>query len=125
MLMTPHQVHMRVLSLFRAGKLPMSTVGLPTIHGATVTGMQGIGVKTPDAAAVAAATVGLAMDEHMPKGRIFTKGRLSMMVAAGAMAKTRFVGRTESVDGAMPKLHVRMAPAVTKSPMLPPFCEGR
>lgn len=48
----------------------MVTVGEPGIQGAVVTGMQGIGVKTPNAAAVAEATVGFAGDEHMPKGRI-------------------------------------------------------
>jgi hypothetical protein len=60
--------------LFKAGMLPIKTVGAPTIHGATVTGKQGMGVRTPIAAAVADATVGLAIDEHMPKGRMFTMG---------------------------------------------------
>jgi hypothetical protein len=36
--------------------------------------MQGIGVKTPSAAAVAAATVGFANDVHMPKGIMLTIG---------------------------------------------------
>lgn len=56
--------------LLRAGKGPMVTVGEPGIQGAVVTGIQGIGVKTPNAAAVAEATVGFARDVHMPKGRI-------------------------------------------------------
>ena len=54
--------------------LPISTVGEPGAHGADVAGIHGMGVNTPRAAAVALATVGLARDEHMPNGRIFTKG---------------------------------------------------
>ncbi|MNN95372.1 hypothetical protein D3C81_2141630 [compost metagenome] len=55
--------------------LPSSTVGAPPgIHGAAVAGMQGMGVSTPMAAAVAAATVGLARLWHMPKVGMFTSG---------------------------------------------------
>jgi hypothetical protein len=36
--------------------------------------MQGMGVRTPIAAAVAAATIGFAGDMHMPNGIIFTIG---------------------------------------------------
>jgi hypothetical protein len=36
--------------------------------------MHGMGVSTPKAAAVAAATEGFAGDMHMPKGMMFTKG---------------------------------------------------
>ena len=43
-------------------------------HGAAVAGRQGIGVRTPSAAAVAAATIGLAGLEHMPNGATFTIG---------------------------------------------------
>jgi len=50
------------------------TVAAPGAQGALVAGMQGIGVSTPDAAAVAEATVGLARDWHMPNGAIFTMG---------------------------------------------------
>lgn len=60
--------------LFRAGKLLIRTVGDPGNHGAGVTGMQGMGVRTPKAAVVAAATVGLAREEHMPNGGMFTMG---------------------------------------------------
>jgi hypothetical protein len=69
--------------LFSEGLFPIITVGEPGAQGAGVTGIQGIGVSTPKAAAVAAATVGLAMDWHMAKGMIFNIGMLSMMVAAG------------------------------------------
>ncbi len=58
----PPQLHMHLEELFSAGILPISTVGDPGTHGAAVTGMQGIGVKTPNAAAVADATIGFAID---------------------------------------------------------------
>ena len=49
-------------------------VGAPGTHGATVIGTHGIGVNTPSAAAVAAATSGLAGLMHMPKGGMLTIG---------------------------------------------------
>jgi len=52
----------------------MRIVGFPGVHGADKHGMQGIGDKTPKAAAVAAATVGFAMEWHIPNGRIFLNG---------------------------------------------------
>jgi hypothetical protein len=56
------------------GMLPIITVGEPGTQGAAVTGMQGMGVRTPSAAAVAAATIGLEGELHMPKGAILTMG---------------------------------------------------
>src|SRR5579859_158560 len=103
---------MQVEVLLRAGMPPIITVGEPGTQGA-VTGMQGMGVSTPRAAAVAAATVGLAIDMHMPNGGMFTMGLKSMMVAAGAPAMVLLVGRTLSVEGAMPNGHIIMAPVVT------------
>src|SRR5580698_10940198 len=91
-----------------------STVGAPGTHGATVIGMQGIGVSTPMAAAVAAATMGLAGDMHIPNGMMFTIGMLSMILASGiSSVKVRFVGRTTNELGAMPKLHIIVAPIQT------------
>lgn len=72
--MTPPHVHMRVDILFSAGILPNKTVGEPTIHGAAVTGMHGIGVRTPIAAAVAAATIGFDGVIQTPNGMTFIKG---------------------------------------------------
>jgi hypothetical protein len=74
---------MHVLVLFRAGALPIRTVGEPGVQGDGVQGMQGIGTNTPNAAAVAAATAGLAGDMHMPNVGTLTIGLLSIMVAAG------------------------------------------
>jgi hypothetical protein len=47
-------------------------------------GTQGIGVRTPSAADVAEATVGLAIDVHIPHGVMFVMGAQSVIVAAGA-----------------------------------------
>jgi hypothetical protein len=115
MLMQPPQQHMSLLLSVKAGMLPIKIEGLPTIQGATVLGTQGIGVKTPSAAAVADATVGFARELHIPKGRMLTKGLLSMILAAGVSTSTPFTGNTLSVEGATPKLHVIMAPVVTKN----------
>ena len=83
------------------------SVAEPGIQGAGITGVQGIGVNTPKAAAVAAATAGLAGDLHMPNGKIFTKGLKSMMFAAGLLSHiTRFAGKTTRLLGAMPIVHI-------------------
>jgi hypothetical protein len=74
MLITPAQVHISLEVVFRAGMPPIFTIGEPGDQGAVVTGMQGMGVSTPDAADVADATVGLARLLHIPKGAIFTIG---------------------------------------------------
>jgi len=113
MLTTPPQLHMQVEVLFSAGMLPIMQVAEPGVQGDVVTGMQGMGVSTPRAAAVAEATVGLAMDIHMPKVGMFVMGMKSMMLAAGAPQFVRLVGRTIRDEGAMPKVHIMAAPAVT------------
>jgi len=92
---------------------PIRTVGAPTIHGAGVTGTQGIGVNTPIAADVADATVGFASDWQVPKGRMFTIGILSIILASGVCVRTLFVGRTIRELGAIPKLHFIVAPIQT------------
>ncbi len=111
--MMPPQLHINLQLLFTAGMLPISTVGEPGTHGAAVTGMQGMGVRTPSAAAVAAATIGLDTELHMPKGATFTMGLLSMMFAAGVPVMVRFTGSTDSTPGAKPKLHCKAAPVDT------------
>jgi hypothetical protein len=103
--MTPPQLHISLQLLSTAGMLPISTLGQPGTQGAAVAGTHGMGVSTPMAAAVAAATMGLAIDMHMPKGMTFSMGLLSMMLAAGVVANTLLVGNTISDDGAAPKLH--------------------
>ena len=105
-------MHLHVL--FSAGFPPTNTVGDPGAQGAAIIGVQGIGVNTPAAAAVAADTLGFAMDVHIPKGIIFVVGMLSIIDAAGILLHiTLAVGRTLSTDGAIPKLHISCAPEVT------------
>lgn len=88
----------------------MSTFGEPGAHGAGVFGTQGIGVSTPMAAAVAAATCGLASDVHIANGGIFDSGWWSMIVAAGAPVSTFWFEVATSVEGAVPKGQSSPAP---------------
>lgn len=60
--MTPPHVHINFEESFNVGILPNNWVGDPGIQGARVMGMQGIGVRAPMAAAVAAITMGFAID---------------------------------------------------------------
>jgi hypothetical protein len=86
----------------------------PGIHGAVVIGVHGIGVSTPSAADVAAATCGLASELHMPNEGTLTIGLLSWMDAAGLPSiVTLAVGSTFSVAGATPKLHIIIAVPTT------------
>jgi hypothetical protein len=110
---TPAQVHMHLLVLLRAGMPRNKVVGDPGAHGAGMTGMQGMGVSTPNAAAVAAATVGLAIDWHIPNGMMLTIGTLSMIFAAGLTSAVTRGSTTINVEGAMPKLHCNIAPMLT------------
>jgi hypothetical protein len=101
----------------RAGKLLINTVGEPGTQGAVITGTQGIGVRTPRAAAVAVATVGLAREIHEPKGGILTIGAKSMIVAAGfpSTIVESPLGITIKELEPNPKLHLRDAPITTCS----------
>ena len=84
---------------------PIRTVGEPGLHGAGNTGIHGIGVRTPKAAEVAAATVGLRSEEHIPNGVILTMGLLSIIVATGRIFTVLFSGRILRIAGATPKAH--------------------
>ena len=81
-------MHERRLSASNAGAEPIRTAGEPGVQGAGVTGKHGIGVRTPRAAAVAAATAGFAGEIHIPKGATFVIGLLSRTVAAGTPVRT-------------------------------------
>jgi hypothetical protein len=118
--MIPPQLHIHFELLLSAGILPTNTVGEPGTHGAAVTGMQGIGISAPNAAAVADATVGLDIEMHIPKGKMFTIGLLSIMLAIGMAVMTRFAGKTMRELGARPKLHCKLAPALTNCPIVIP-----
>jgi hypothetical protein len=106
----PPQLHISFELSLRAGWFATSTVGEPGAQGAVVTGIQGIGVKTPRAAAVADATVGFANEVHITKGIMFNIGTLSMMLAIGMLVVTIFTGRTVIELGAVPKLHFSIPP---------------
>lgn len=116
----PPHVHINFELLLRDGIPATRTVGEPGIHGAVVTGMQGMGVSTPIAAAVAAATVGFEGEMHIEKGRILTKGLLSMILAIGIAVLTLFKGRTVNELGDTPKLHLSIAPPHTAIPIIIP-----
>jgi hypothetical protein len=106
MLMTPPHMHMHFEVLLSIGTPPNNTVGDPGVHGVVVLGMHGIGVNTPSAAAVAAATVGFAGDMQTPNGRIFTIGAWSIIFAATCLPHSaRFTGNTCSTEGAAPIVH--------------------
>src|SRR5579884_2507281 len=111
MVMTPAQLQVQIETLSSAGRLAIMTVGEPGVQGEAVAGMQGCGVSTPAAAAVAAATCGLARLEHMPNGIMLTIGMWSSILAGGWFStKVRLVGNTTRIDGAAPKLHTSCAP---------------
>jgi hypothetical protein len=112
--MTPPHAHTQVLGEVSTGRPPISVRVATGIHGPVGFGTQGIGVSTPSAAAVADATVGLASEVHMANGGMLASGTMSAIVAAGLPSiTTRLVGMTFNVDGAMPKLHIIIAVAVT------------
>ncbi|MEY2451826.1 MAG: hypothetical protein QOD92_1400 [Acidimicrobiaceae bacterium] len=114
MVMTPPHAQLHMDGDVSAGMFPISVFTAPGFHGPAGTGTHGIGVSTPSAADVAAATVGFARLVHMPNGGMFIIGTMSLIVAAGLPSmSTRLVGSTFNVDGATPKLHVNIAVAVT------------
>ena len=102
--------------LFNAGALRNVTVGEPGTH-ATVTGIHGVGVSTPLAAAVADAVVGFASDEHTPNVGIFIIGTASLMFAAVILLAVTPGIETESTAGAAPKLQVIIAVCATSCAM--------
>lgn len=103
-------MQLRVETLSNAGALHNMTVTAPGTQGAGVAGTHGIGVGTPSAAAVAAATIGLEGDWHIPKGGIFMMGTWSMILAAIILLVITVLGVGIKVLGAMPNVHFIMAP---------------
>ena len=90
---------MHFASDVKMGRLSTSTVGLVGIQ-ATVAGMQGAGVGTPIAAAVAAATMGLLGVTHMANVGILAMGLASMIFAAGILPAIRVGLMTTKEAGA-------------------------
>jgi hypothetical protein len=121
--MIPPNAQLHVEPRVSAGLLPISVRGAPGFHGPTGAGTHGIGVSTPSAVAVAAATVGLARLEHIPKGGMLAPGMMSGMVPAGLPPIITLVtGITTNVEGAMPKLHSSPAVAVTQGLPIGSLC---
>jgi hypothetical protein len=97
---------MHIDELFSAGWLPIKTVGDPGAH-TLVTGVQGIGTKTPKAAAVAAATAGFAMLMQRVNGVISANGVADIMLLPGTETPiVKLKGNVSSMLGAIPKLHI-------------------
>jgi hypothetical protein len=75
---------LQIAVLGKAGKDPILTLNALGFQGPSGIGMQDMGVKTPSAAVVAAATVGFARDVHILNGKILTMGAKSMTIVACA-----------------------------------------
>ena len=71
---TPPYIQVHVLVLFNAGIPLIITVVEPGVQGAGVLGMQAAGVNTPNFAAVAAATMGFAIELQSGKGMMLVRG---------------------------------------------------
>jgi len=79
-----------------------------------VIGTQGIGVSTPRAAAVAAATVGLDIEVHAPNGAMLAIGAKHELFAEGTAGVSIWpLGITTRLAGATPKVHISVAPMQT------------
>ena len=96
---------------------PALTFEDPGVHGAVITGMHGCGVRTPEAAEVAAATCGFDSEVHMPNGATFVMGMLSTIRASGLPPSwiSGGAGTTDSVEGVTPNVQVIWAPLTTRS----------
>jgi hypothetical protein len=106
MVITPPKAQMQVLPTHTTGPEANNTVAFVGIQGAAIAGRQGIGVRTPNAAVVAAATTGFARLIHIPNVAIFSIGTKSATLAAGIPPiRTRLVGKVVRTAGAAPNEH--------------------
>jgi hypothetical protein len=113
-LIWPAHAHEHVDAAVTTGWPPTSTFGEPGVQGPRMTGAHGIGVSTPSAAAVAAATAGFAGERHIPNVGTFSSGTESVIAAAGReQPRTRASGSTTSALGAAPIVQASCAPATT------------
>jgi hypothetical protein len=87
-------------------------MGEPGAQGASTIGRHGIGVSTPIAAAVAAATCGFACVLHIPKGAMLTKGTRSATDATTIPPVSGVAPACNTVSelGDSPSLHESFAP---------------
>lgn len=92
------------------------TVG---IHGPTGTGMQGAGVKIPQAAAVKAAVIGFDNVIQTPNGFTLRNGTKSKHEPIGPIGVNVIeVGKNVKGVGAAPKLHFANAKVPAANPIL-------
>ena len=76
----PAKLQFRMQGPVSRGTPPRTAVADPGDQGPAGVGVQGMGASVPISAAVAPATAGFAILEQTPKGRIFKKGTIFMMV---------------------------------------------
>src|SRR5690606_18067592 len=101
----PHaHVHREVRTA--AGMPPTSVVVAAGDHGATIVGRHGMGVSTPSAVAVAAATCGLAREVHIANGGMLLTGAMSVMRATGRFSTMTVLGVGMIAEGAVPNVHI-------------------
>jgi hypothetical protein len=116
--MIPPNAHISIESLVNKGPGLAMTVGFVGIQMPAGVGMHGPGVKTPKAAAVKAAVVGLAILMQTPNGAMFKNGTVSIQVPIGPAAPiTIGVGKNVNVPGAAPNGHEVIAPQQTPNPI--------
>lgn len=110
---------MHLQSDARHGLPEISIFGFVGINVPAICGMQGCGVSTPMAAAVADATCGFAIDVHIPKGPRFTIPCESEIVPQGfPPARTLAWLVTLIGAGVVPNEHMHVPVAVTSSLIL-------
>lgn len=116
---TPAHAHWQVLAASRTLKLFTFVFRAPGFHGPVVTGMQGIGVSTPSAADVAAATCGFDSDMQAPNGMMFAIGAKSITVATSFPSNITGgpFGITVIGEGAIPNEHLILSPNTTGMPI--------
>ena len=84
----------------------MMTFGALAVHGPAGTGVHGIGVRTPRAAAVADAVAGFIKELQSPNGPMFVIGATSAIVAVMDPEVTTFEEFVILIGaGAVPKGH--------------------
>jgi hypothetical protein len=71
---TPPHMQKTLEEVLHMGIFDMKTAGATGRNGAGIAGIQGMGVSTPKAAAVAAMTAGFMREVHIPKEDIFKNG---------------------------------------------------
>lgn len=119
----PHMQFRQELAVKIGPTIPMAVVD--GIHGPRGIGIHGAGVKTPNAAAVNAAVIGLAILIHTPNGFTFKNGIKSTHEPIGPVGVIIIEsGKNVNGVGATPKLHFTNAPLPAANPGIiqPPYC---